>query len=324
MRFESRRAFESPALSALFAAACFAAMGACIRGLSPATSGLSGVFARSLIGLIIALAMHAAQRSPPRVVNRRVMALRVVSGSIALCSYFCALRVIDLGSATLLLYTCPLWVTLLARLVLGEPLSARALIGLPLGLTGAALVLAPDLGLSSAPPLPRLGLALGVLASLSSAVAYVCLRALGRSDDPLSIVTCFSATGALLTAPFAVSDWLTQSQGPPPLDLWLMAGAGLFGAGGQLSLTQAYRRGEASRVAIITLSQVPFAFLLSTLVFDVTASSSTLLGGALVFAGAAFQSRHEPDRGLDGARATKASKPSISPADSAKPEARLD
>lgn len=286
------------ALLACSAALSFALMAAAVRGLSPETTGMTAVLARSFIGLLVVLALHKLLRQPFRIVNKKAMLLRVLAGSVALISFFESLRRIDLATATLLLYTCPLWVSILAYTFLGEKLKAHNWAGLPIGIIGMTIILSPALEQLQNTQLDSsderiVGLALGILCSLSSAVAYTTLRVLGRTDNSLSIVTAFSATALLISTPFALQS--IQSM-PQTNDLLKLAAAGVFGAAGQVFLTSAYKHGKAAQVAVITLLQVPIAVLLAYLFFNTQPAQNFLLGATLVFLGAALQVSSKKDQ----------------------------
>src|SRR5205807_359371 len=61
-------------------------------------------------------------------------------GGLAVMLYFLAIQHIDVGVATLLNYTAPIWSGLFSMLFIGERFSARVLIPLPIALLGIVLV----------------------------------------------------------------------------------------------------------------------------------------------------------------------------------------
>lgn len=270
------------ALYAFFAAVAFAAMSACVRGLSPGTPGIIAVAARSLVGLAVALSLHRLLKIPLMIHNKPVLAVRVISGTISLICFFEAMRRLDMATVTLLNYLAPIYVSLLAWIILAEPLRGPQIIGLPLGLLGAIIVSLQQL---EATPSPE-ALILGLAASVTSAIAYLSLRVLGRSEHPLAVVTAFAGASLIVALPPAIMSFERIPEGQ---DLALLIGAGLFGAIGQLLLTAAYRLGSASRIAILTLVQVPIAILFSSVFFSENLSVTALAGAALVVMGALLQ-----------------------------------
>lgn len=277
--------FKAP-LFAVSAAFCFASMGACVRGLD-GVPAMPAVVARSAIGLVVAIALHLIASSPFKAVNKPILLLRVLAGSAALITFFESLRRIDLGTATLLIYSCPIYVSLFARIFLKEPIHGRAILGLFLGVGGVLIIVVPTVDWSRFDGSDaQTGVLFGIAASLSSAVAYTCLRHLSKTDDSLSIVTAFTVTSLLVATPLAGAELAVW---PGWFNGALLLGAGLFGAGGQLALTSAYRHGEASRVSILSLVQVIFAFAISLWLFQAQPRWTTFLGGVLVIAGALLQ-----------------------------------
>jgi drug/metabolite transporter (DMT)-like permease len=66
------------------------------------------------------------------------------------------LKALPAGRAAILAYTMPLWVALLAVVLLKEPLTARRLLGVVLGMGGMALLLASEMTALAAAPLGAL------------------------------------------------------------------------------------------------------------------------------------------------------------------------
>ena len=79
------------------------------------------------------------------------------------------------GRTVILAYTMPLWTVLLSRVALAEPLDARRLLGVSLGMLGMALIIGQELALLRAAPVGAL-LVLG--AALAWAVGTVLMKRL--------------------------------------------------------------------------------------------------------------------------------------------------
>jgi drug/metabolite transporter (DMT)-like permease len=109
------------------------------------------------------------------------------------------------GRSVILAYTMPLWTVLLSRVVLGEALSARRMLGLALGMLGMLLLIGDEFALLQAAPV---GALLVVGAALAWAVGTVLMK---RFPTRLPI-TSFTGWQLLLGgAPMAlgalVIDW---------------------------------------------------------------------------------------------------------------------
>lgn len=77
------------------------------------------------------------------------------------------------GRSVILAYTMPLWVVLLSRLVLGEALNARRMLGLALGMAGMLLLIGNELAALRAAPV---GALLVVGAALAWAIGTVLVK----------------------------------------------------------------------------------------------------------------------------------------------------
>jgi drug/metabolite transporter (DMT)-like permease len=155
-----------------------------------------------------------------------------------------------------------------------------------LGWIGVLLVAQPPAlfapaGLATAAqPLPPDGVLLAVVGALFTALAYVSVRSLARSEHPLVIVFWFPLVAALMSLP-AVLLHPVLPQGPEWL--WLL-GVGLFTQLGQLGLTYGLARLPAARATAISYSQVAFAGLWGWLLFAEALDGWTSLGAVLILA----------------------------------------
>ena len=186
------------------------------------------------------------------------------------------------GTAAVLIYLQPILVGVLARPVLGEPLTATKLAGLLLGFLGIVAVSAG--GLSGA--LNPVGVACGVGSALAWALGTVGFKKHeARISTPWAVALPFLAGGVSLTAlgllledPSDVS-WTT----PLILSLLYMAfvGTGLA----WLLFFALIRAGQASRVASYIFVVPIAAVAIGALTLGETVGPSLLVGAALVVLG---------------------------------------
>lgn len=193
----------------------------------------------------------------------------------------------DVVRVVLLFYLMPLWSVLLARVLLGEHLSALAGVRVLLALAGAAIVLWPAEGVSGW----RLGLAdaLGVLGGFTFALNNVLLRREAAQPEGARALAMFvggSAVSALLATAMAARGMLPW---PPPLaPAWLgVAGAlALMFLLGNLALQFGAARLSAGITAVLLITEVLFASLSALLLGAGDASWSLMIGGSLIVAAA--------------------------------------
>jgi drug/metabolite transporter (DMT)-like permease len=120
------------------------------------------------------------------------------------------LTLIQAGRAAIIAYTMPLWTVLLGRLLLGEALTRARLLALGLGLSGMAVLVAPDIGAVWDAPVGAL-LVLG--AALSWAAGTIVMKSF-RWTTPTVLLTGWQvALGAL---PIVVATLLLDR--PPSLE----------------------------------------------------------------------------------------------------------
>ena len=83
------------------------------------------------------------------------------------------LTLIEAGRAVIIAFTMPLWAVLLSRFILNDPLTARRITALALGLVGLAILIGPDLQALGAAPL---GATFMLAAAVSWALGTVVMK----------------------------------------------------------------------------------------------------------------------------------------------------
>lgn len=199
----------------------------------------------------------------------------------------------DVVRVVLLFYLMPLWAVLLARVLLHEPLTARAALRVAMALAGAAVVLWPGDG--GGWPLPRtLAEWLGVAGGFGFALNNVLLRRESHRPEAARALAMFGG-GAVVAATVAL---LLGSQGlvpPPPPPQWpWMAGAlalGVWFLLGNLALQYGAGRLPANVTAVVMITEVLFASGSAMLLGAGALTPTLALGGALIVAAALLAAR---------------------------------
>jgi len=223
--------------------------------------------------------------------GRVVQAFRAVGlagVAVAVCvatasaSFIAALNHTSVARVLFILAISPMLAALLARVTLGEPITRRTVLAMALALAGVLLMVgAPGEG-------SRAGDGLAFLAALAFAVMIVITR--WRHDVSMAPATCLSQ--AILVVAFL--PFATPGQIGGDDVAWLAAlGIGQIGLGFAL-LTVGARLIPAAQVGLITLLEVVLGPLWVWLALDERPSTLTLVGGAIVIAAIAFQTRTAP------------------------------
>jgi drug/metabolite transporter (DMT)-like permease len=272
----------------LSSALSFSLMGVCVKAVGTRLPVAEIVLARSAVSLVLSVVMLRQAGLSPWGQRRGLLILRGVIGTGALLCVFAALALLPLAAATVLQYLHPTFTALLAWLLLGERLTPRILLAALLGWMGVLVltspgdlsaVLGPLLGPSQA-SLPLLGVALAIGGSLLSALAYVSVRALGKSEHPLVIVFYFPLVGLVLTAPLVLAAPVL----PNAWELLALVGVGIFTQLGQIGITKGLLGMPAARATALSYGQVPLAGLWGWWFFHETPDPDTALAAALVLA----------------------------------------
>jgi drug/metabolite transporter (DMT)-like permease len=266
---EPRRA----GLALLAAALSFSLMAVCVKTVGGRIPVAEVVLARSLVSLALCGAMVRAAGLSPWGQRRWLLTLRGLLGSIALACVFGALTLLPLATATVLQYLYPTLSAVAGWHWLGERLGRRLLLAIPLGWLGVLLVCAPP----GAAPSP-LGVLLALAGAGLTALAYVSVRELGRTEPALVIMLYFPLTSLPLCLPFVALDPVLPQGGEW---LWLL-GVGLFTQLGQMGLTWGLVRLPVAPATALGYAQVPFAALWGWLWFGEALAPATALGAGLI------------------------------------------
>ncbi len=207
--------------------------------------------------------------------------LRAAAGTACWYALFFAIAQIPLANATLLTYSAPLWMPLIAWAVTRQRVAAPTWLGAGLGFLGVLLVLQPQ----------GRGFSAGELSALAGAlllaVAMMTVRWLGATEPVTRILFYYFLLSTLLSVPVAIADWA-----PIPLPAWpWLVGLGLAQLFSQILIVVAYRYASAEKVGPFIYSVIVFTALIDWIVWDHAPTLTTYLGMALVIGGGVMAMR---------------------------------
>lgn len=274
------KATERALLLMAGSALLFGAMAFAAKLASARLSGSQVAMIRFATGLSPALLIPRYRRSAFTFQRLDLLFYRGFFGGLAVLCYFIAIEHINVGVATLLNYTAPLFSGIFSIVFLREHISAKVLIPMPVALTGIFLVVH-----AHARPGDILGFGTWELVGLSSAVlsgaAVTAMRAARQGENSWAVYTSFCLLGTLLTAPFGIATWKN-----PAGDEWLsLAATSLFAIGAQLLLTFSLRWVDAMTVGVISQLAVVVAMLLGVTLLREHLTTLAVLGAALTIGG---------------------------------------
>ncbi|WP_418317232.1 DMT family transporter [Piscinibacter sakaiensis] len=207
--------------------------------------------------------------------------LMLASGMTNVC-FNVSLATGDVVRSILLFYLMPMWVVVLARWLLHEPITAAAITRIALALLGAVLVLGEG---RLVLPLPSsVADWLAVVAGFSFGLNNVLLRRFADLPDDVRSLAMFS--GAVVLSPIAIGALFLFGEAPQwaPQDMaWLVLLAfALAVLVGNLALQYGATRLRANVLSVLMLAEILVASLSSWWAGTAELPPSTLLGGLLI------------------------------------------
>lgn len=284
-----------PAALAIIGIGVLSAMDVLIKLVGARYPTFQLVFLRFSFGFVVAAIVWLWMR-PPRPTREaaKVNTLRGFIGLATATSFFYALQTLPLAETIAFSFLSPLFLAGFGVLLLGEKLARSVLIGLAVGFGGMVVMVVGQgaMGQSAAAlPLP------GVLAAIGSAVTYALsltlLRQRAQKDDLITIVAFQHIVPCVVMAVPAMLVWVQ----PSLLDLAIYSAMAIMGVCGHLLMGMAFRRAEASRLAITEYSALLYATALGFIFFGEIPGLATLAGTALIVLGTllAMRERGNPD-----------------------------
>jgi drug/metabolite transporter (DMT)-like permease len=213
------------------------------------------VLVRALITLGLTWAYLTRRGISPWGTRRALLLLRGTLGFGALLCFFYSVVHLPLADATVIQYTNPVFASLIAALVIRERLRVRDGAYIAASLAGVLLVARPSFLFGTPQELESLAVGIALLGALLSAAAYVAVRALTKTEEPLVIVFYFAAVSVAGSIPLTAYNpvWPTWTE-------WLvLVGIGLATQLGQVYLTKGLREEPAGRALAVGYLQIVFA-----------------------------------------------------------------
>jgi drug/metabolite transporter (DMT)-like permease len=262
------------ALHVLGASLMFAMMGGLVKVATAELPNAVVVFFRNFLALVILIPFFLRTTGPAALKTRHFPRhlVRSLAGLGSMYLFFYTLGRLPLAEAVLLSYTSPLFIPLVARLWIGEPLSRIVYWAVFLGFAGVVLILRPGPGMLR--PAALLGLGSGVL----MAVAMVSIRRMSDTEPPGRIVFYFSLLATVVSSVPLIWSWQT----PTPQAMTILGGIALLAVLGQMLLTRGYSLAPAGRVGPFSYANIVFAALLGWIFWSETLTALTGLGTLLV------------------------------------------
>lgn len=240
---------------------------------------------RSLVGILIVLAVSSLAGTLGQVTRRKLglHAVRNISHFAGQNLWFYAITAIPLAQVFALEFTAPLWVTLLAPVILAERLTPVRAFSAALGFVGILIVARPD------PTDLDPGMITAALAAIGFAGSALFTKRLTRTETTTCILfwlTVMQAVFGLICAGIDGDIALPSPENWPGLAI-----IGIAGLVAHFCLTTALTLAPASVVMPIDFLRLPVIAIIGMLLYGEPLELAVLLGGLVIFAANAINLR---------------------------------
>ena len=258
--------------------AALSAMAVAGRELSAELDTFEIMFWRSAVGVPLVLGLAVATGALGSLRTRRIglHLTRNLFHFAAQNLWFFALAAIPLAQVFALEFTTPLWVLLLAPLVLRERFTRQGAVAVALGFVGILVITRPGM--------VTLEIAHGaaLLAAIGFAAQVLATRALAATESTLCVLWWMTTSqmlmGALCAAPGAFAAPSTERLG------WLGL-IGVCGIAAHFCITNALRSAPASVVSPMDFARLPTIAVVGALLYGEAMELAVFAGGALIVVG---------------------------------------
>jgi drug/metabolite transporter (DMT)-like permease len=209
--------------------------------------------------------------------NIKLQSYRAIIGSVAMLCMFYGLSITELAKATALMFTVPIFATILAIIFLKEMVGIRRWSAMFIGFFGALIVLRPDIELGFGPLLILCG-------SLMWSSSVLMAKKLTQTDSTLSI-TFWQAAG-LIPATFVLATQVWEWPNLNQLFMFL-----LIAIAGTLThwfLNEALKRAEISALLPLDYLRLIWSVSLGFIFFNEIPPAGLWLGAALILGASTY------------------------------------
>jgi len=257
----------------------FSSMAVAGREVSHELDTFEMMMYRSWIGLVLVVAFGLTTGKLREVRGHRLGLhfIRNFSHFVGQNLWFYALTLVTFSQVFALEFTSPIWVLVLAVVLLGERVSQTRILAVALGFAGALIVARPGAGGDP------VGLAMAAGSAIGFAGSIVCTKMLTRTETILGILFWMALMQAILG--LITAGW-DGDIAVPMANTWpwviLIALGGLFA---HTCLTNALSVAPATLVTPMDFLRLPVVAVVGMLWYSEPLDAFVFAGAALIFAG---------------------------------------
>ena len=257
----------------------FSIMHGLVRFVAEVLPPFQIAFFRNIFGLafLFPLLMHS-RFAILRTKRIGLHALRGVINMAAMLMFFTALSISPIAKVTALSFTAPIFMAILAVLMLGERFRIYRWVAILSGFVGMLIILRPGLVVIDT------GALLVTMSAALWAVAMIIIKILSRTDSSLTIVAYMGIfLGGFSIAPAL---WVWQPFGLQTLG-WMVL-IGLFGSIAQMAISQSLKETDPTAVMPFDFLKLIWTAMIGAWFFAEIPDMYTWIGAAVIFLSGLF------------------------------------
>ncbi|MDG2032488.1 MAG: DMT family transporter [Rhodospirillales bacterium] len=280
--------FLRSAIWACLAALSFATMAVSVRYLDGKFDAFEVVFVRALIGLIIIIPLVSRKGFQKLKTTRMPMHFtRALFGTTAMAALYYALAAASVADVIALTFLIPIFTTIGAGLILHETIGRHRGAATLIGFLGTLVIIRPGFTEMSWPIL------LVILSSALYAAAWLCVKALTRTDEASVTVFWLNALMLPITIIPVIFLWVTPDWGDI-IPLGIMA---LSGWSAHYCQARSFKNADASAIMPFDFLRLPIAAALGFILFAETLDAWSWIGAVIIFAAGYYITQRETKTG---------------------------
>lgn len=234
-----------------------------------------------LVGALFLLALHG--RHLFLTAHPKLQLIRGLVAALSAAAFIFAIRHVPLADAVAVSFVAPFMVTLMAALILREPVGWRRWVAVVLGFVGSMIILRPGMGVVHPAAI------LVVVAAFFFACRQVISRAIAARDGTGTTILYTAMTAVFVLSVPLPWVWVTPS-GP---EFLLLVGLALLAGFAEVCVIRALELGLAVAVAPVHYTLIIWASLYGWLVFGQFPDAWTWAGTGIIMATGMYMLRRE-------------------------------
>lgn len=253
-----------------------------VKWLEPSLSIIVILFFRYLCCLPLLLLYGVVSRGKQvmQINNKKVVILRTLSGFLGLTGWFLAVSMIDLSLATALSQTMPIFITILAAVIIGEKVGIHRAGAVLAGFIGVMILLGPT-QLAS----PGWGVFFGLASPFFAALMFVFLRMLGKGDAAVTTALWYNIFGTFASGALALYLGAAWPDGLSSIVIWgMLVAVGVLASFQQLLMAMSHRFAPASVLAPVHYTSIPLGVIIGLVFFDEQITLGFMIGVGIILA----------------------------------------